>query len=233
MSSFHTDYVTAAALSSDVEQEMLARLDVVAMKPQQMLVFGFATESIQAQMAAKYPGANVNCFDYLDKMEKQWQSVEVGKLAFEEESVDLIIANLFLPWCVDPTSVLKEWKRILRPEGLLVFTSLGPDTLLEIQNPEHILPKCIDMHNLGDLLMKTGFADPVLDVENYEMHYKDAQKLQHEMQVTGMVQAHDYEFLSNKLSFEVIYAHTWGKKQLPENEAGVFKFPLEHLRGRK
>ena len=95
-----------------------------------------------------------------------------------EASVDLLFSNFLLPWVVR-TPVFAEFRRVLAPRGFLSFTTLGPDTLSELRaawaqvdSSSRVHP-FIDMHDLGDALVRAGFTEPVLDVERYTLTYTD------------------------------------------------------------
>jgi malonyl-CoA O-methyltransferase len=108
-----------------------------------------------------------------------------------DASFDLVFSNLMLPWCEDIDAVFAEVVRVLRPQGLFTFTTVGPDTLAELRSAwrsadraEHVHP-FTDMHNLGDGLVHAGFAEPVLDVSRYTLTYPDAAALMRDLKATG------------------------------------------------
>ena len=230
----YNDYAAAAALAKAVESQLLERLDVVALKPKHILTIGFGTDSSELLLRTRYPNAVITRMDFTEQMlEQGWSLLAIKELPLAKNSIDLIISNLFLPWCADQEQLLVEWRRILRPEGLLMFTGFGPDTLRE-WHQDFLLPKRMDMHDLGDGLVSAGFSDPVLDVEQFILRYKDPEKLLHELQVTGMIFENPTDSFSNNITYEVVYAHTWGPPPVSmADEQGVVKVPLEQLGGRR
>ena len=106
-------------------------------------------------------------------------------------SVDLVFSNLMLPWCEDLDAVFGEVARILKPQGLFTFTTLGPDTLVELRVAWHaaggVTPPhpFTDMHDLGDGLVRSGLAEPVLDVSRYSLTYPDVSTLLRDLRATG------------------------------------------------
>ena len=112
------------------------------------------------------------------------------RLPLADASVDLILSNLMLQWC-DPDAVFAEFRRVLAPSGLLCFTSFGPDTLRELRSAwskvdsrTHV-HQFIDMHDIGDALVRAGFSSPVLDVERYTLTYLDVGRLAADLKNTG------------------------------------------------
>jgi malonyl-CoA O-methyltransferase len=115
---------------------------------------------------------------------------DAERLPLADGSVDLILSNLMLQWC-NPDLVFAEFRRVLAPHGLLTFTTLGPDTLRELRSAwaevdsrTHV-HQFIDMHDLGDALVRGGFASPVLDVERYTLAYADVRRVAADLKATG------------------------------------------------
>ncbi len=120
---------------------------------------------------------------------------DAGRLPLADGSADLILSNLMLPWA-DPEIVFAEWRRVLAPRGFLSFTTLGPDTLRELRSAwrqagrrfaeegPRVL-QFIDMHDLGDALVRAGFAAPVLDVDRYTLQYTEVRQLAADLKALG------------------------------------------------
>jgi malonyl-CoA O-methyltransferase len=111
-------------------------------------------------------------------------------LPLAQGSVDLIFSNFMLQWC-NPDAAFAEFRRVLAPQGFLSFTSLGPDTLRELRaawgrvDSQSHVNEFIDMHDLGDALVRAGFAAPVLDVERYTLNYTDVRRLAADLKAVG------------------------------------------------
>src|SRR5258706_4657175 len=113
------------------------------------------------------------------------------RLPLATDSLDLVWSNLTLQWINDPATAFAEFLRALRVGGLLTFTTFGPDTLLEfraafsgVDRATHV-SRFIDMHDLGDMLVHTGFADPVMDMEKLTLTYADATTMMRELKAIG------------------------------------------------
>jgi malonyl-CoA O-methyltransferase len=116
---------------------------------------------------------------------------DMGRLPLAAGSLDLVWSNLTLQWINEPEVAFAEFHRALRVGGLLTFTTFGPDTLLELRaafagvdRATHV-SRFIDMHDLGDMLVQTGFADPVMDMEKLTLTYSDATTMMRELKAIG------------------------------------------------
>jgi malonyl-CoA O-methyltransferase len=108
-----------------------------------------------------------------------------GRLPFSSGSVDLIWSNLMFHWLPDAQISAAEWYRVIRPNGLLSFTALGVDTFKELRGLGLPLMALPDMHDIGDLLVKSGFSEPVMDQQKLALTYTDASKLIEEIASFG------------------------------------------------
>jgi malonyl-CoA O-methyltransferase len=253
----------AAALANAVGEEMLARLEWVTLQPTLVLDVGSGAGHCTRLLRERYPEANVVSLDidypmlkYAAEQAENTRDAathaicaDAKALPFPDQSVDLVFANLVLPWVSDIEKMLREWRRVLRPEGLLVFTSLGPDTLQAWRAylGDFTIPNFIDMHEIGDTLTRTRFADPVMDVEYYTLTYREAGALLAELQASGVLVADSPLDLIDHadvprtddgrlaLTYEVVYGHAWGPDASVDHvadEFGTVRIPLAHLRRR-
>ena len=174
-------------------------------------------------------------------------------------SMDLAWSNLALQWCNDLDAAFGEMHRVLKPEGLLMFSTFGPDTLKELRqssnsgaekgNGHTHVSRFIDMHDIGDALIRAGFSAPVMDVEYFTLTYDDALGVMRDLKDIGAHNAtagrprglEGRAFLKNlstqyerfrqadgKLpaTYEVVYGHAWKpqpKVALPDG-AQVIQF---------
>lgn len=128
--------------------------------------------------AALAPGGGLVCADF-------------AQLPFKHASVDLIWSNLALHWHPQPDRVFAEWRRVLKVDGLLMFTCFGPDTFKEVRaafagidDAPHTL-SFVDMHDFGDMLINTGFSTPVMDMETITVTYDSIDKLLSDVRAWG------------------------------------------------
>lgn len=162
---------------------------------------------------------------------------DFARLPLGGNTVDLIWSNLALHWNARPQYAFEEWRRVLRTDGLLMFSCFGPDTLkelraafMELDDCAHILPFA-DMHDLGDMLVHAGFSTPVMDMETITVTYATTEKLLKEVRALGgnpllarrrgMVGKHAWKRTIDALemarqpdgrlplTFEIVYGHAF------------------------
>lgn len=242
------DYAESAVLAREVGEQMIARLDFVTLQPRRIVELGCGVGDSTLLLRERYPDAKIialdSSADMLEyakqrKIDADWFCGSVDNLPLQEHSVDLLVANLLLPWCDDLEVLLREWRRVLRPDGLFIFTSLGPDTLCQLTEFPLYFPHLMDMHNVGDALTHTGFADPVLDLDYFTLTYRDPARLFHELQATGMIAGDISQVQLKKnaddvypLTYEVIFGHAWGPAVHVDHvadESGVVRIPVSHI----
>lgn len=250
-----TNYDATAVLQREVCTRMLERLDYIKLQPARLLDAGSGTGWGGRQLAEKYPAAQVISLDIAIGMLQAaqsraswWQKLfggnryapvcaDVEALPFAANSLDMVWSNLAVQWCNDLPATFVELHRVLKVEGLLMFSTLGPDTLKELRQAfngvdDHShLNRFADMHDIGDMLVQAGFAEPVMDMEYMTLTYDDVRGVLHDLKGIG---AHNttagrgqglmgknafarllenYEKLrrDGKLpaTYEVVYGHAW------------------------
>lgn len=232
------NYHEAAFLALTMGEQMLGRLDWMALQPKRIVDMGCGTGHHTPFLKKRYPKAEQFGLDYsferlqfakktYSDIHTHWLCTDVLHLPFPDHSVDLIIANFILPWCHSLESTLREWQRVLTKDGLLMLTTLGPDTLREFKI-ESIQPQLLDMHHIGDALIQGGFKDPVMDVDHLTLRYKNSEKLLRELCESEMLK--DGMVLESGLSvtYEIIFGHAFAKGPV-EDEESVFKIPVHMI----
>lgn len=151
----------------------------------------------------KYPALNVIGLDLaFGMLTESRQKIDSDKgdlvcsnahiLPFQNNSVEFIFSNMSLQWCENLHLVFQESLRVLKTNGILLFSMPGPDTLKELRaswidaDPNHShVNSFIDMHDVGDKLLQAGFSDPVLDVEFYGVLYDSVYDLLKDLKTLG------------------------------------------------
>lgn len=120
---------------------------------------------------------------------------DLNALPLRGVAFDLVWSNLALQWVNDVPRAFAEWRRVLKVGGLVSFTTFGPDTLRELRHAFARVDghthtnRFTDMHDLGDMLVEAGFADPVMDMETITMTYPDPTALLRELKHLGATNA--------------------------------------------
>lgn len=194
-------YAATAVLQREVEDRLLERLELLARVPERILDLGCGPGRASEILRRRFPKAQLLALDAALPMLAQgrrnwWRPVqrvcaEAEAMPLAGNSIDLVFSNLCVQWCPDLQRVLDELRRVLRPEGLLLLSSFGPDTLKELRAAwsaadaaQHV-NRFVDMPVLGDALMASGFRDPVLDLQTYTLTYRDAKTLMRELKAIG------------------------------------------------
>ena len=244
-----------AALPREIANRMSERLALVRLPVQCVLDAGCGTGHGAGLLRQRYDGAIVIELDLSEKMlrcagpRRGWfwplnmRSARRGKvcgdiqqLPLAAASVDLVWSNLALHWSEDLPAALSQLHRTLRPGGLLMFSTFGADTLHELRKAVHAgafrVNRHLDMHDIGDMLVGCGFADPVMDMETITLTYVDVLGLLHDLKAHGSIGLVEPQrvglgakrYLHSLLagyeqfrrndgripaSFEVIYGHAW------------------------
>jgi len=196
-------YDHAAVLQTEVRQRLLSRLEYVKLEPELIVDAGCGTAHAARELKRRFPRARVIALDIATGMLREAQRQQGWRRRFErvcadaermplaDASVDLIFSNLMLQWCDVPDTALREFQRVLKPRGLVTFSTFGPDTLMELRaawaavdRRPHV-SRFIDMHDLGDALVRARLAEPVLDVERFTLTYDTALGLMRDLKAIG------------------------------------------------
>lgn len=261
-------YDAAGVLQKEVANRLVERMDYMSMKPLIILDAGSGTGFVSELLASRFPKAKITALDlafnmlqeakakrnFKQRWNKQFQYInaEVESLPFADASVELIISGLTLQWCQDLPKVFKEFKRVLAPGGLLLFSSFGPDSLKELRQSwaeVDDLPHVnafADMHDVGDALVQSGFLDPVMDMEVITVTHKDVKTVMRDLKkigahnvmqgrshnITGknklvkMMQAYE-QFRTEGLlpvTHEIVYGHAWVAEENKNESSSVVPF---------
>jgi malonyl-CoA O-methyltransferase len=196
-------------VAREISSRMAERLDYIRIAPKRILDLGCGHGADLPMLAQRYPEAQRIALDcalpLLARAEPDAGFFKrlLGKraaphlvcadalqLPLARASVEFVWSNLLLNWLSDPMDALREAHRVLAVDGLLMFSTLGPDTLRELREampgpPGARVHRFIDMHDLGDCLVQAGFADPVMDMQTLTLTYPDADALFAELKASA------------------------------------------------
>jgi malonyl-CoA O-methyltransferase len=242
-------YQKAARLEAEVGARMLERLDYIKLAPRRILDAGSGPPD--PALAKRYPGAQVIAVDFALGMLRagkrgffsrnpQRVCADLAQLPLAAGAVDLVWCGMALHWLPEPLLAFREFARVLAPEGLLMFSTLGPDTLKELRVAAGAarVHDFADMHDLGDLLLAAGFADPVVDMEMITIEFQRADLLA-DLRASGQTSARadrprglaGRRFLERlrgalapRATFEVVYGHAWNGRRANQDSKTVRVF---------
>ncbi len=196
-------YDDVALLQREVGARLLERLDYIRLRPEAALDLGCGTGQITKGLLGRYPKARVYALDFAERMlrharkQGRWRRRlhclcgDMESLPLADASIDMLCSNLAFQWATDRERLFAECRRVLRPGGVLMFTTFGPDTLHELRDAwrqvdgmAHVNP-FVDMHDIGDELMRAGFGDPVMDVERMTLTYAEVLELMRDLKQLG------------------------------------------------
>jgi malonyl-CoA O-methyltransferase len=271
-------YDNVAVLQREVGSRMLERLDYVRIEPQRVLDLGCGTGASLTALHQRYPkaqliGADLNeamlragrgqrsrlrwLLPFLRGNQTPLAATDAAALPFKSASMGFLWSNLMLHWLDDPLPALREMHRVLAVDGLLMFSTFGPDTLKELRasfGDGYVhTQRFADMHDLGDMLVGCGFADPVMDMEVLTMTYGSLDDLFRDLRQSGAgcaMQARRHGLMGRSAwqqmraayeklaqdgrlpaTFEVVYGHAW-KAQPKKTEDGraIIRFDTKRTR---
>jgi malonyl-CoA O-methyltransferase len=254
------DYPTVAVLQREVESRLLEQLDYVTTAPARIVDIGCGPGRATALLRKRWPQAHTIGLDLALPMLQAargpwWRPLprlcaDAAALPLADDSVDLLFSSLCLQWIDDLPATLAGFRRVLRPGGMLLFSTFGAGTLAEMREAfasadgtdRHVSP-FLPMQAIGDALLAAGFRDPVLDADRFTLTYAEPRALMRELRAIGagnarldrrrsltgkarMQRAFDaYEAFRDgdtlPATYEVCYAHAWGPAPgQPRREAG-------------
>jgi malonyl-CoA O-methyltransferase len=189
---------------------LFERLEPMRIEPARILDLGCGSGARMRPLARKYPRSRVIGVDISAAMlakaaaRGRWWSkpsvvaANAAALPFANNSIDLVFANLLLPYSDDIAALLKEISRVLRKDGVFVFASLGPDSFRQFRSAwqaaymadmagtasEHVraFP---DMHHVGDAMFGAGLRDVVVDVEYLDLSYTSTKSMYRDLTAAG------------------------------------------------
>jgi len=244
-------YAEASRLEAEVGARMLERLDYVRLQPARVLEAGCGPAREAGALARRYANSTLVLLDValpmlrlaqperpmlarlFGKQKRFAVCAELERLPLASGSIGLAWSNMALHWVADPVRAIAELQRVLVPGGLLMFSTLGPDTLQELRAVAGAarVHAFADMHDIGDQLVAAGFADPVMEAERLTLTYARGDALLADLRASGQTcalsgrapglsgrgflarlrEALDAGRRDGRIAatFEVVYGHAW------------------------
>ncbi len=265
-------YDEAAVLQREVLHRLMEALLPVRHRPEVILDAGCGTGEAYPLLHQRYPKVRIIALDIAENMlqharqrggllHKPWcVCADIEQLPLADNSVDMVFSNLALQWVNDLPATLAGFARVLKPGGLLMFSSFGPDTLKELRqcwrevdDAVHV-NAFIDMHDIGDALLQAGLADPVMSAEHIVMTYTQARLLMQDLRDIGanatarghrqglltaaalkrVCQAYEQFRRSDGLpaTYEVLYGHAWKPSPALKPDAAATEVTVQLRRQR-
>ncbi len=259
-----------------LRERLLERLDLIRLEPRRILDLGCADGDASFALARRYRRADVLAADLSAGMlgglvaRRGWRLrrrvrpllCDAAALPLADSTIDLVFSSLLLHWHADPGAVFAECRRVLRPGGLLLFNTFGPDTLCELRGAWRAVDASahvnlfLDMHDLGDALQRAGLAAPVMDTERLAISHQTPEALFRDLRATTpgnvlagrprgllgrvgharLLQALELTRRHGRLptTLEVVYGHAWGQEVSgPRDSAShEVRIPLSRVRRR-
>jgi malonyl-CoA O-methyltransferase len=269
-------YDDFAKLQRLVGDRLMEHLDVIRADPAWILDIGAGTGYCARALAKRYPKARVLLADIAPSMlvrargeAPRWSAhahyvcADAEYLPLNDARIDMVFSNLSIQWCDDLDAVFAQCRRVLKPEGLVLFSTLGPDTLRELREAwaavdasPHV-HEFLDMHDVGDALIRAGFSSPVMQAEMLSVRYQHVLSLMRDLKalgarsavtdrprgLTGKRAIADVEAAYERFrvggalpaTYELVYGHAWSPTagSRPQDGSTVATFPFDRLTVRR
>ena len=243
-------YNDSAVLQEEVLSRLLERLEYIKIQPDLVMDLGCGTGAAIKPLRKRYKKSKLVALDMADEMlaltkkqygwlDRKWLlNADMEQLPLKDDCVDLLFSSLALQWSNDLAEGFKEFKRVGRRGGLLMFTTFGVNTLNELReswarvDSSPRVHQFMDMHDIGDMMLSAGLSQPVMDQEEITMQYSSFKDLLSDLKSIGATNAEKgrqrglmtagklkrlqqaYEqiaFSDNRYTatYEIVYGHAW------------------------
>ena len=258
-----SSYDEYSVAQREVGRRMIERLGLLKFKPLNILDLGSGTGYLAELLLSKFPTSNITCLDLAENMLLECREKnpnlnliisDIENIPFRPASFDLIISSFTLHWCEEIEKIFHDAQKSLKDDGIFMFTTVGPNTLRELQEAytyidvEQHVNSFTDMHMYGDSLLKCGFDDPVMDVEEIIVEYSSFKGVLNSLKKTGAntvigqepsyISKKSYMELSNAypknndngkfpVTYEMIYGMSW--KRIKKNIDNTGVIPIKKI----
>lgn len=235
------NYEDHAFLQKEVANRLDQKLNIISSNSAVILDLGAGTGLLSQQLSERFTDSTIIALDFAQNSLKNNSTnkkicADAYHLPLADNSVDLVISSLMMQWCPDLKQLFSEIHRVLKNDGLILFSTFGPDTLKELKkswsvvdNDTHV-NTFTDMHDIGDQLLNTGFQSPVMEMETLTLTYQTVIDLLRDLKAIGaqtvntrskslmgkdkfklMVEMYESFRKDGKLpaTYEVVYGHAW------------------------
>ncbi len=237
------NYDDHAFLQKEVASRLDEKLNVITTHSNVILDLGAGTGLLSSNLKKRFPSSKIIALDFAQNSLKNNQSANkicanANHLPLADNSVDIVISSLMMQWCPNLKQLFSEIHRVLKNDGLILFSTFGPDTLKELKkswsvadNETHV-NTFIDMHDIGDQMLGAGFVSPVMEMETLTLTYQTVTDLLRDLKAIGaqtvdtrskslmgkdkfqlMIKMYESYRQDGKLpaTYEVVYGHAWKK----------------------
>jgi malonyl-CoA O-methyltransferase len=236
-------YENHAVLQKEVAFRLDEKLNIIKPNTQTILDLGAGTGLLTQHLLMRYPNANIIALDFAKnslQLNPAKTKICANSLAlpFADNSVDIITSNLMMQWCENLDLLFSECQRVLKNNGLFLFTTFGVNTLQELKKSWAMVDDMphvntfVDMHDVGDALLKSGFQNPVMESELLTLTYEHVMDLLKDLKGIGaqnvraraknlmgknkfqnMLKMYEVYRVNEKIpaTYEVLYGHAWKK----------------------
>jgi len=238
-----SQYDAHAFLQKEIATRLDSKLDVIAGNSNVIADLGAGTGLLSQNLIKRFPDSQLICLDFAqaslsNNPSKNKLCADANHLPLADNSVDIVISSLMMQWCPDLEQLFSEIHRVLKNDGLILFSTFGPDTLKELKKSWSVVDDqahvntFTDMHDIGDQMLGAGFQSPVMEMEKLTLTYQTVTDLLRDLKAIGaqtvstrskslmgkekfqlMIKMYESYRTEGKLpaTYEVIYGHAWKK----------------------
>jgi malonyl-CoA O-methyltransferase len=238
-----SDYDAHAFLQKEIAVRLDAKLNVISGKSEVILDLGAGTGLLSQHLSNRFSDSQLICIDFAHLALKNNPSnnkicADAYHLPLADNSIDMIASSLMMQWCPDLNTLFSECFRVLKNDGVILFSTFGPDTLKELKKSWAVVDDTThvntftDMHDIGDQMLQNGFQSPVMEMETLTLTYQTVTDLLRDLKSIGaqtvdsrsksltgkdkfqlMIKMYESYRKDGKLpaTYEVIYGHAWKK----------------------